>query len=87
MSLDTIRPSVDTDRVDIDRRWFQVQDRVERTHWWYRGRRRLLERLLPSLVRDRANPRILDLGTGCGVNAGAAPWGSKRRTNTVLTEP
>lgn len=59
---------------EIARRWFLVQQRVERDHWWYRGRRRLLERLLPSLLPERVapgarRPRILDLGCGCGVNA------------------
>ncbi len=53
---------------DIARDWFLIQRDVERNHWWYQGRRRLLEKLLPSLVEDR-DARILDLGTGCGVNA------------------
>jgi SAM-dependent methyltransferase len=54
---------------DIDRSWFEIQRRIERSHWWYRGRRTLLERLVPRLVDGFARPRILDLGTGCGVNA------------------
>jgi SAM-dependent methyltransferase len=52
----------------ISRGWFEIQQRVERDHWWYRGRRQLLERLLPALV-SRRDARILDMGSGCGVNA------------------
>lgn len=57
--------------MDIARGWFLIQQRVERDHWWYRGRRQLLERLLPTLVpsRDPGSVRILDVGSGCGVNA------------------
>ncbi|MEZ0230383.1 MAG: class I SAM-dependent methyltransferase [Planctomycetota bacterium] len=59
--------------MNIARGWFLIQQRVERDHWWYRGRRQLLRRLLPTLVPSRVNdarePRILDVGSGCGVNA------------------
>ncbi len=58
--------------MDIARSWFLIQQRVEREHWWYRGRRQLLERLLPGLVRSGSRTRdawILDVGSGCGVNA------------------
>lgn len=54
--------------MNISRGWFVIQHRVERDHWWYRGRRQLLERLLPTLVRS-PGARILDVGSGCGVNA------------------
>ena len=53
----------------MDRAWFVIQQRVERQHWWYRGRRRLLERLVPRLVPAERRGRILDLGSGCGVNS------------------
>ena len=54
---------------EIDRAWFAVQERVQRHHWWYRGRRALLERLVPRLLPRARRGRILDLGSGVGVNA------------------
>lgn len=43
---------------------------VEETHWWYLGRRRiiqtLVEKMLPTL--NVQNPRILDVGCGTGAN-------------------
>ena len=53
----------------IDRAWFEVQERVQRHHWWYRGRRALLSRLVPRLLRRDRRARILDVGSGVGVNA------------------
>ncbi len=38
---------------------------VERTHWWYRGRRRILLRLLDRFL-GAGDHRILDVGAGTG---------------------
>jgi SAM-dependent methyltransferase len=46
--------------------------RVARTHWWYRGRRKILARLLRDL--DPPLPpsaRVLEVGCGPGTNAAA----------------
>jgi SAM-dependent methyltransferase len=40
--------------------------RAERTHWWYRGRRRILHRLL-SRYLEPGDRRILDIGSGSGL--------------------
>ncbi|MBV9406438.1 MAG: class I SAM-dependent methyltransferase, partial [Acidobacteriaceae bacterium] len=46
---------------------FAVEAEVERTHWWFSGRRRLFAReLLAAGVNP--NARILDAGTGTGAN-------------------
>lgn len=41
--------------------------RVEDDHWWYRGRRRVLERVISGLDLPQS-PRILDAGCGSGRN-------------------
>jgi SAM-dependent methyltransferase len=41
--------------------------RVENRHWWYRGRRRVLERVIADL-RLPARARVLDAGCGSGRN-------------------
>lgn len=56
---------------------FELQThRVEDRHWWYRGRRRVLERTIDGLgLPPRA--RILDAGCGSGRNmVDLARWGT-----------
>ncbi|HEV3282871.1 MAG TPA: class I SAM-dependent methyltransferase, partial [Solirubrobacteraceae bacterium] len=48
---------------DYELQTHQVEDR----HWWYRGRRTVIERVLESL-RLPARARILDAGCGSGRN-------------------
>ena len=49
---------------------YPILFQVEETHWWYVGRRRiiqsLVERIGPTL--NNSNPRILDVGCGTGAN-------------------
>lgn len=39
---------------------------AERRHWWYRGRRRILSRILDRHLPSGQNRRILDIGSGSG---------------------
>jgi SAM-dependent methyltransferase len=51
----------------MDRDYELQTHRAEDRHWWYRGRRRVLERVLAQL-RLPARARILDAGCGSGRN-------------------
>lgn len=49
---------------------YPILYQVEETHWWYVGRRRIIEALIQQIcsrLKD-ANPRILDVGCGTGAN-------------------
>src|SRR5690242_14263619 len=49
---------------------YPIMFRVEQSHWWYTGRRRILASFLDEIcsrVTDR-RPRILDVGCGTGAN-------------------
>src|SRR6185436_10162939 len=49
---------------------YPILYQVEETHWWYVGRRRIIECLIER-IRDtlnKSNPRILDVGCGTGAN-------------------
>jgi len=46
---------------------FEIQDRVQKSHWWYGGRRRLLHNILLSLTSERGRIRsAVDVGCGVG---------------------
>ena len=52
---------------DYEQQTFQAEDR----HWWYRGRRTVLDRVIDELGFDAtaaSRPRILDAGCGSGRN-------------------
>jgi SAM-dependent methyltransferase len=52
---------------DVEKAYELQTHRAEDRHWWYRGRRRLLCRVIASL-RLPADARILDAGCGSGRN-------------------
>jgi SAM-dependent methyltransferase len=60
----------------VNEETYRTEAALERQHWWFRGRRRILARLLEGL-RLPARARILDVGCGTGANGpvlSAAGW-------------
>jgi SAM-dependent methyltransferase len=57
---------------EMERHTYAIMSDVEGSHWWFAGRRRILEDFVRRIVADlnltgRA-PRILDVGCGTGAN-------------------
>jgi SAM-dependent methyltransferase len=57
---------------EMQQHTYSIMYEVEGTHWWFAGRRRILESFLERIVaglelKDR-KPRILDVGCGTGAN-------------------
>ena len=49
---------------------YPILYQVEETHWWYLGRRRIIQSLVEKICKtlNNPNPRILDVGCGTGAN-------------------
>jgi SAM-dependent methyltransferase len=55
---------------EMQQHTYAILYQVEETHWWYRGRRRILSLFIEQVcreVKDR-RPQILDVGCGTGAN-------------------
>jgi len=50
----------------MDPRAFELFERLERTHWWFRGRREVYLGLLRELLAGGRPARLLDVGAGVG---------------------
>ncbi len=57
---------------EMQQHTYAIMDRVEEKHWWFVGRRAILETFLRQIVQNPKskiqNPRILDVGCGTGAN-------------------
>ena len=56
---------------EMQRHTYAIMYELEGSHWWFAGRRRILESFLEELVAKlpaRERPRILDVGCGTGAN-------------------
>jgi SAM-dependent methyltransferase len=57
---------------EMEQHTYAIMYEVEGSHWWFAGRRRILESFVRSIVADLnlqgRPPRILDVGCGTGAN-------------------
>lgn len=57
---------------EMEQHTYAIMDRVEDSHWWFVGRRAILESFLVTIVQglksNVQSPRILDIGCGTGAN-------------------
>jgi SAM-dependent methyltransferase len=59
---------------EMQQHTYAIMYRVEGEHWWFAGRRRILESFVRQICQDLkrdlgvARPRILDVGCGTGAN-------------------
>ncbi|MBA2620222.1 MAG: class I SAM-dependent methyltransferase [Acidobacteria bacterium] len=57
---------------EMQRHTYAIMNRVEDSHWWYVGRRAILESFLQQIIQNPKskiqNPKILDVGCGTGGN-------------------
>ena len=57
---------------EMQQHTYAIMDRVEDSHWWFVGRRAILESFLKGMVENLSKPdsglRILDVGCGTGAN-------------------
>lgn len=57
---------------------YEIEAQVEREHWWFRGRRRILQTFLEGLDPPLpARPAVLDVGCGTGANAAVLAAGGR----------
>jgi SAM-dependent methyltransferase len=47
---------------------FQLHAEIEERHWWFRGRRSIVRRLLAEIAPPGTGRRIVDVGCGTGAN-------------------
>src|ERR1044072_3000907 len=57
---------------EMQQHTYEIMNRVEDSHWWFVGRRLILESFLHEIVQTIRTPqsalRILDVGCGTGAN-------------------
>src|SRR5215210_2165833 len=62
----------DTLPQEMQQHTYAIMDRVEDSHWWFVGRRAILESFLRRIVQNLRTPgselHILDVGCGTGAN-------------------
>jgi len=57
---------------EMQQHTYEIMNRVEDSHWWFVGRRAILESFLKQIISEIRDPqsaaRILDVGCGTGAN-------------------
>ena len=54
----------------MEKHVYQQMATVEADHWWFRGRRRILERIISRLRLPVVSAKVLEIGCGTGGNLG-----------------
>src|ERR687893_790341 len=71
---EVIKSRVESLPQEMQQHTYSIMYEVEGTHWWFVGRRRILESFVTRICRDLLReldverPRILDVGCGTGAN-------------------
>ena len=72
MASEVERDRVATLPQEMERHTYAIMYEVEGSHWWFAGRRRILESFVEEIVANLnlhgRQPRILDVGCGTGAN-------------------
>src|SRR6267142_191023 len=55
---------------EMEQHTYSIMYEVEGSHWWFAGRRRIIESFLEGIRKQLGidRPRILDVGCGTGAN-------------------
>ena len=55
---------------EMQQHTYSIMYEVEEHHWWFVGRRKIIERFVAAACREigKRKPRILDVGCGTGAN-------------------
>ena len=72
MKPTTSKPIANSDAVpkEMQAHHYPIIYEVEESHWWYVGRRKIIQTFVERICSsfDNPNPRILDVGCGTGAN-------------------
>ena len=47
---------------------FELHAKIEDSHWWFVGRRRLIANIVATVVPDKTPMKLVDIGCGTGGN-------------------
>lgn len=47
---------------------FELHAKIEDSHWWFVGRRRIIENIVATVVPDKTPMKLVDIGCGTGGN-------------------
>ena len=57
---------------------FELHAELEEKHWWFRGRRHIIRRLVDQVLPAGKNTAVIDIGCGTGASGSVVAWASTR---------